>query len=214
MPNTSKPSQVFKTKAFFTVLSICFSVITHSTLAVASSGKETLQIPKIFRAVTLQDCNRYRDEERAACQVTILKLGYYSWGLVFAARGFDLAPRILRGDLKAFRNFVENDPTYPTQRSAVEAFLSKPFKICASDDCGKFLGLSDPELAAMSAEFEESRRAMLCLLKRDRSKDKAAGALHDRTLLTDVEQMQRGLIPSCAPISTAVEEIIRRAFRS
>ncbi|UIJ81816.1 hypothetical protein [Rhizobium leguminosarum] len=214
IPNTSKRSPLFKPKACFTALSISFLIITHSTIAVTSSDKELLQIPKIFRAARLQDCNQYRDAERAACETTILKLGYFSWGLVFAARGFDLAPRILRGDLEAFHDFIKNDPIYSTQRSAAEAFLSKPFKICASDDCGKFLGLSDPELAVMSAEFEESRRAMLCLLKRDRSKDKPGGALHDRTLLTDVEQTQRGLIPSCAPISTAVEEIIRRAFRS
>ncbi|NKK61419.1 hypothetical protein GFM44_37135 [Rhizobium leguminosarum bv. viciae] len=45
------------------------------------------------------------------------------------------------------------------------------------------------------------------------SSDKPGGALHDRTLLTEVWEMQRGLIPSCGPISTAVEEILRRAFR-
>jgi hypothetical protein len=185
-----------------------------ASIAIASDAKETLQIPKIFSAVKLQDCNQYDGKERRACEATTLRLGYFSWGLVFAAQGFDLAPRILRSDLGAFRDFVKSDPTYSTQRLAVQAFLSKPFKICASDGCGKYLGLSERELEATSAEFNESRRSMICLLKRDRSKDKAGGALHDRTLLTDVWQMQRGLIPSCAPVSTAVEEIIRRAFRS
>lgn len=189
------------------------SIMTYSTMAVAFSGKETLQIPKIFRAVKLQDCNQYRDGERAACETAILNLGYFSWGVVFAAWGFDLAPRIMRGDLNAFHDLVKSDPVYSTQKSAVEAFLNKPFKICDSENCGKFLGLSEPELAAVSEEFDESRTAMLCLLKRDRSKDKPGGALHDRTLLTDVEQMQRGLIPICAPVPTTVEYILRRAFR-
>lgn len=211
--NILKRHPFFRAKTVVAALSTCFSIITPPTLAIASSGKETLQVSKVFPAARLQDCNQYRDGERAACEATTLTLGYYSWGLVFAVRGFDLAPRILRGDLKAFRNFVESDAAYSTHRSAVEAFLSKPFKICVSEDCRKFLGLSESKLAAMSTEFEESRRAMLCLLKRDRSKDKPGGALHDRTLLTDIGEMQRGLIPSCAPTSAAVEEILRRAFR-
>ncbi|XKM43195.1 hypothetical protein A4U53_036325 (plasmid) [Rhizobium ruizarguesonis] len=202
------------TKILPAALSISLCIMIDASIAVASDAKETLQIPKIFSAVKLQNCNRYDGKERRACEATTLRLGYFSWGLLFAVRGFDLTPRILRGDLKAFREFVKDDPVYSSQASAVEAFLRKPFEICASDGCGKYLGLSERELEAKSAEFNESRRSMICLLKRDRSKDKAGGALHDRTLLTDVWQMQRGLIPSCAPVSTAVEEIIRRAFRS
>lgn len=212
-PGTSQRSPGFSTASVFTVLSLCFSIIAYSTMAVAFSGRETLQILKIFRAAKLQDCDRYRDAERTACETTILNLGYFSWGFVFAAQGLDLASRVTRGDLNAFEDFVKNDPVYSTQKSAVEAFLNKPFKICASENCGKFLGLSEPELAAVSQEFDESRRSMLCLLKRDRSKDKPGGALSDRTLLTDVESMQRGLIPTCAPTSTMVEDILRRAFR-
>ncbi|MBY5803092.1 hypothetical protein GR239_02605 [Rhizobium leguminosarum] len=202
------------TKILAATLSISLCIMIDASIAIASDAKETLQIPKIFAAVKLQDCNHFDGKERRACEATTLRLGYFSWGLVFAAQGFDLAPRILRSDLGAFRDFVKSDPTYSTQRLAVQAFLSKPFKICASDGCGKYLGLSERELEATSAEFNESRRSMICLLRRDRSKDKAGGALHDRTLLTDVWQMQRGLIPSCAPVSTAVEDIIRRAFRS
>lgn len=212
-PGTTQRSPVFSTASVFTVLSLCFSIIMQSTMAVAFSGKETSQIPKIFRAAKLQNCDQYRDGERIECETTILNLGYFSWGLVFAAQGLDLVPRVMRGDLNAFQDFVKNDPVYLTQKLAAEAFLHKSFKICASENCGKFLGLSESELAAVSEEFEESRRSMLCLLKRDRSKDKPGGALHDRTLLTDVESMQRGLIPTCAPISTMVEDILRRAFR-
>ncbi|OHV19963.1 hypothetical protein EOS93_12555 [Rhizobium sp. RMa-01] len=213
VPKTSKRFALFRNNSLLAFLSIFLCIMTYATAA-AAAGKETLQIPKIFRAMKLQNCNQYHDEERLRCEATILNLGYFSWGLVFAARGFDLAPRIMSGDLNAFQDFVKDDPVYMTQKSAVVAFLNKPFKICAYKNCGKFLGLSEPELAAVSAEFDESRRSMLCLLKRDRSKDKPGGALSDRTLLTDVESMQRGLIPGCEPKSTAIEETIRRAFRN
>jgi hypothetical protein len=212
VPNTSKRFALFSNNSLFTFLSIFFCM-TYAN-ATAAAGKETLQISKIFRAVKLQKCDQYHNEERIQCEATILNLGYFSWGLVFAARGFDLAPRIMRGDLNAFQGFVKDDPVYSTQKSAVVAFLNKPFKICAYKNCGKFLGLSEAELAAASAEFDESRGSMLCLLRRDRSQDKPGGALSDRTLLTDVESMQRGLIPGCEPKSSAVEETIRRAFRN
>ncbi|WFU04556.1 hypothetical protein QA648_27645 (plasmid) [Rhizobium sp. CB3171] len=199
------------TRIVATALSI--SLFTVALDAHASDAKETLQIPKIFRAARIQDCNQFHDRERTSCETTVLKLGYFSWGLLFAARGFNLAPWILRGDLKAFHDIIKDDPIYSTDRAAVEAFLSKPFKTCITANCEKFLGLSESEFAVMSTEFDESRRSMLCLLKRDRSKDKPGSARSDRTLLTDVESMQRGLIPSCPPISTAAEVTIRRAFR-
>ncbi|RWY68273.1 hypothetical protein [Rhizobium sp. WSM1325] len=213
LANTSKRFALFSNNSLFAFISIFFCIMTYATTT-AAAGRETLYIPKIFRVENLPNCNQYRDQERTECETTILNLGYFSWGLVFAARGFDLAPRIMRGDLNAFQDFVKDDPVYSTQKSAVVAFLNKPFKICAYKNCGKFLGLSEPELATVSAEFDDSRKAMLCLLNRDRSKDNPGGALSDRTLLTDVESMQRGLIPGCEPKSTAIEETIRRAFRN
>ncbi|WP_261334262.1 hypothetical protein [Rhizobium leguminosarum] len=99
-----------------------------ASIAVASDAKETLQIPKIFSAVKLQDCNHYDSKERRACEATTLRLGYFSWGLLFAARGFDLTPRILRGDLKAFREFVKDDPVYSSQASGGRGFLEKALR--------------------------------------------------------------------------------------
>ncbi|WP_246732068.1 hypothetical protein [Rhizobium laguerreae] len=69
------------TKILAAALSISLCIMIDASIAVASDAKETLQIPKIFSAVKLRDCNQYDSKERRACEATTLRLGYFSWGL-------------------------------------------------------------------------------------------------------------------------------------
>ena len=125
-----------------------------------------------------------------------------------------MTARIQKGDLGALREFVEGEPQYDSQASAIDAFLRKPLDLCSSQRCAEYLGISIDGLEALSTNIDEARGALLCLISWQRSEQAKSHRANDKTLLAQIDEMQKGLLPTCSPISVGSEEMLTKAFRN